>query len=141
MTHDSCFPDGETEASKDQCLVQGSIQHVGHWVSGLLCSRLCHHAVPSGGSHSALLPSLGRVSLPRRTDAFRGAFPVVKGVWRKTRTAFSALKLLGPSWPFNCAGSSPVPRAPTPSGEGKGPKLNSWLLALQHQHDLSHFLF
>lgn len=127
------FLDGETEAWKDQRQAQESTQHVGHGVSGLLCSPLCHHAFSSGGSHSALFPSLG-------TDASGGAFPVIKGVWRKTHTAFSSLKLPGPSWLFNCAGSSPVPRASTPSGEGKGPKPNSWLLAPGHQHDLNRFL-
>lgn len=64
----------------------------------------------------------------QRSSSFRGAFPAIKGVWRRTRMAFSALKLPGPAWPFNYAGSSPVPRAFTPSGERKGPKQKSWLL-------------
>lgn len=45
----------------------------------------------------------------------------MKGAGKKTGTASSALKLAGPSWPF-VLGTSPVPRAPTPSEEGKGPK-------------------
>lgn len=51
------------------------------------------------------------------------------------------MKLPVPAWPFNCAGSSPVPRAFTPSGERKGPKPKSWLLLFRSANATSPMFF
>lgn len=77
-------------------------------MAALLPHQTCHPPLVWGKS-----PSPGEI--------FREPFPVIKGILKKTGTTSSALKRLGPSWPFNCSGTGPVPKSPCPSEEDKGP--------------------
>lgn len=87
-----CFLDGETEARRAQSLVQNTC-----------ASRFPSHCL-------FLVPWLLSLLFQppfSRWQVFTETFPIIKGIWEKPGRASSALKPVGPSWPFNCAWKQP----------------------------------
>lgn len=132
--------DGETEDRRAQCFVPGN-EGVGFPVpkpqlssSRHNCSAFCFCL---GLGRCAILSQPGEsLPSPKMTEVFREIFPIIKRICKKTGTASSALKLLGPSWPINCAWLQPSSQSSYPFRRGKGSTAEfppSPSLALQHQ--------